>query len=295
MGAGLPTAGQMFALAERISGLPITALAASGPLERLTATDIAQLAVVAHSVAALVELRQQLQLEFAAVAGHSVGEYAAYVAADALDSETALRLVHVRAQAMAAACQAVDGAMAAVIGLDETALREACAAASRDGSSVELANLNSPGQLIVSGARDAIERLSGMARGLGARRVLPLTVGGPFHSVYMRPAAEPLRQALAKVELQPARVPVVANASAQPIQDPQDLRHELAVQVYSPVLWTESLRQLAAMGCDRFLEVGPGSVLAGLVKRTLPEATVASFGSLAELEAARTLTSLQDR
>jgi len=290
VGMGADLQRDLLALADEITGLPISDLALNGPLERLTETDVAQPAVVAVSLAALDALRSHVpELSFAAVAGHSVGEYAAYVAASVFDSRTALELVNVRAQAMLAACQLVDGTMAAVIGLDESPLRSACAEASRDGSCVEVANLNSPGQLIVSGARDALDRLSDLAKAAGARRVLPLNVGGPFHSVYMRPAASTLRAALDSADFRLPRVPVVVNASADVAAVPEALREELAVQVYSSVRWIESLQRLVALGCDRFLEVGPGQVLAGLVKRTLPEARVASFGSLADLDAARTL------
>jgi [acyl-carrier-protein] S-malonyltransferase len=281
----------VFADADQITGLPITDLCELGPLERLTETDVAQPAVVATSLAALAVLREVLSLSFDAVAGHSVGEFAAYVAAGVFDARTALELVRVRAEGMAAACQTVDGTMAAVIGLDLDRLREACAAASSNGTTVEVANLNAPGQLIVSGSRSAIDRLGDLARTAGARRVLPLNVGGPFHSVYMRPAAEPLVQSLAAVELQPPRVPVVLNTSAEASTDSNALRQELEVQVYSPVRWIETLEQLEALGCDRFLEVGPGTVLAGMVKRTLPSARVASFGALGDLEAARALVS----
>ena len=145
---------RLFDLADQITALPISQLCADGPLERLTETDVAQPAVVTTSLAALAVLREECGLDAAAVAGHSVGEFAAYVAAGVLDAEAALRLVQVRARAMAAACACVDGSMAAVIGLDEPALREACVLASENGSSVEVANLNSPGQLVVSGARD---------------------------------------------------------------------------------------------------------------------------------------------
>src|SRR5262249_34910165 len=158
----------------------IARLCAEGPLEQLTETDVAQPAVVATSLAALAVLRTSVALDCGAVAGHSVGEYAAYVAADVFDPDVALGLVNVRADAMAAACDAVDGSMAAVIGLDEAVLREACLAASQDGSTVQVANLNAPGNLIVSGTRDALQRLDVQARGAGARRVLPLNVGGPF-------------------------------------------------------------------------------------------------------------------
>jgi [acyl-carrier-protein] S-malonyltransferase len=192
---------------------------------------------------------------------------------------------------MAAACAQSGGSMAAVIGLDEASLRQACLSASRPGSPVELANLNAPGQLIVSGARDAIDRLADAARAAGARRVLPLNVGGPFHSTAMRPAAEPLAQALAEVALRPARVPVVLNASAEASTEPDRLRDELRVQVYSPVRWIDCLERLAALGCDSFLEVGPGTVLTGLVKRTLPGVRTGNFGSRADLGAVHTFLS----
>jgi [acyl-carrier-protein] S-malonyltransferase len=280
----------LFALADSITGLPITSLCADGPLERLTDTEIAQPAVVVTSLAALAVLRFEVsEVEPVAVAGHSVGEFAAYVAADVLDEETALQLVHTRAQAMAAACKTIDGTMAAVIGLEEDALRAVCSEASQNGSSVELANLNSPGQLIVSGDRTAMERVGELARAAGARRVLPLNVGGPFHSVYMRSAASPLEEALASAPLRPARVPVVVNASAEAVTDPKELRRELAVQVYSPVRWIDTLQRIQQLGCNRFIEVGPGQVLTGLVKRTLPDARVASFGSLTDLDVVSSL------
>lgn len=278
---------RLFELADRITGLPITQLCADGPIEQLTTTDVAQPAVVVTSLAALAVLRSHVALEAEAVAGHSVGEYAAYVAAEVFGAETALQLVHTRAQAMAAACRDADGSMAAVIGLDEAPLRDVCTQVSQNGSSsVEIANYNAPGNLIVSGARDALDRLAEGAKVAGARRVLPLNVGGPFHSVYMRPAADALGQVLQTVDLRPASAPVVLNASAASAQSPDVLREELAVQVYSPVRWIETLQTLAAMGCDRFLEVGPGNVLAGLVRRTLKDVKVASFGSLADLDAA---------
>src|SRR5438105_2773030 len=261
-----PSARRLFDSASQITGFDIAALCAAGPLDRLTQTEVAQPAVVTVSLMALTVVRERLSLEYVAVAGHSVGEFSAYVAAGVLDELTALKLVHVRAQAMAAACETVDGTMAAVIGLGEEPLRSACEAASVNGSSVEVANLNAPGQLIVSGARDAIERAAEHARAAGARRVLPLTVGGPVHSIYMRPAAATLEQALASVELSAARVPVALNTTAALAADRATLRQELLTQMYSPVRWTESLHALAALGCDRYLEVGPGEVVTGLVK-----------------------------
>jgi [acyl-carrier-protein] S-malonyltransferase len=274
---------RLFGLADEVTGLPISTLCAVGPLERLTATDVAQPAVVTTSLAALAVLREECVVDVAAVAGHSVGEFAAYVAAGVLDAEAALRLVQVRAQAMAAACASVDGSMSAVIGMDEPALRAACASATENGSSVEVANLNAPGQLVVSGERAALKRVAATARAGGAKRVLPLTVGGPFHSVYMRPAADAVRDALVAAPLRPAEVPVVVNASGEATREPEALRHELSVQIYSTVRWIETLQRLAELGCDQFLEVGPGTVLAGMVRRTLPGARVASFGAVADL------------
>jgi len=277
---------RLFEAADAITGLPISRLCAEGPLEALTATEVAQPAVVVTSLAALAVLRAHASVDVGAVAGHSVGEYAAYVAAGVFDAEAALRLVHARAQAMAAACARVDGSMAAVIGLDETRLRAACASASQNGSSVEIANLNAPGNLIVSGARDALDRVSAAAKEAGARRVLPLNVGGPFHSVYMRPAADALARALDDATFREATVPVVVNATAEATRDVEGLKRELSVQVYSPVRWVETLERLAQMGCDRFLEVGPGNVLTGLVRRTLPDVRIANFGSMSDLGAA---------
>lgn len=284
----------LFQLADQVTGLPITSLCTSGPIDRLTETDVAQPAVVTTSLAALAALREQMPgLAITAVAGHSVGELSAYVAAGVLDEASALRLVHARAQTMAQACAAVDGGMSAVIGLAEPTLRQLCAAASIDGSSVELANLNAPGQLVVAGDRLALERLAELARPAGAKRVLPLNVGGPFHCVYMRPAAEALQRALEVTDFRPANMDVVVNATAQATRDPVALRDELARQLYSAVLWIETIQQLTELGCDRFLEVGPGSVLAGMLKRTLPKARVASFGALSDLPAVLRMLELE--
>jgi [acyl-carrier-protein] S-malonyltransferase len=286
MGTDLP-ARELFDLVDAITDLPISRFCAKGPLERLTETDVAQPAVVTTSLAALRVLRDEV--EFDAVAGHSVGEIAAYVAAGALDEENGLRLVHARAQAMAEACRKVDGTMAAVLGLDEGALREVCLRATINGSTVEVANLNAPGQLIVSGARDAIQRVTDAAKDAGAKRVMPLNVGGPFHSAYMRPAAETFSTAIDATTFRDARLPVVLNASASEATDAETLRDELRLQIYSPVRWVESLLRLAQMGCDRFVEVGPGTVLAGMVKRTLPDARVTSFAAMRDLDKVRAL------
>jgi [acyl-carrier-protein] S-malonyltransferase len=286
-----PRAREVFELAETITGLPIIRVTEHGPETELTATEVAQPALLATSLAALAVLNERTAGDWKplAVAGHSVGELAACVAAGALQPDEAIRLVNARAQSMAAACQAVDGTMLAVLGLEAEPLRAICEAASGPDGSVEVANLNAPGQLVISGERRAVERAAEQARAAGARRVVPLKVGGPFHSVYMRSAVEQMKAALRATPPRGADVPLVANVSAEPIQSAQDLTTELATQVCSPVRWTDSLHRLQALGCDRFLEVGPGSVLAGLVKRTLPSAKVASFGQTGDLEAAAAL------
>jgi [acyl-carrier-protein] S-malonyltransferase len=278
----------LFEMADRLTGQQISRLCAEGPLERLTQTEIAQPAVVVTSLAALAVLRERLHVTPAAVAGHSLGELAAYVAAGVLEPEAALRLVQVRAQAMAEACAAVGGSMAAVIGLDEAVVGAICTAASEADSAVEVANLNSPGQVVISGARDAIDRVREFVKARGGR-VLPLNVSGPFHSVYMRPAAERLTQALQETEFRAASVPVVLNSTAEATQEPDELRRELEVQLYSPVRWVETVQRLAELGCDRFLEVGPGQVLTGLVRRILPQATIANFGAMRDLDQLRSL------
>jgi [acyl-carrier-protein] S-malonyltransferase len=282
-----------FLLAEAVTGLPLGRLCEEGPLERLTPTEVAQPTVVATSLAGLAVLRESFgdELRPAAVAGHSVGEWAAACAAGCLDEGATLELVHVRAQAMAAACRDVDGTMAAVLGLELAEVEAVCAASSDDTGTVQVANVNAPGQVVVAGERAAVERASAAARAAGARRVLPLPVGGPFHSRYMAPAQRPVADALAAVPFADPSVPIAANASGEALRNGANVRAELCAQIAAPVDWVACLRRLAALGCDRFLEVGPGEVLAGLVKRTLPgsEVQVASFQSPADLDAAAAL------
>jgi [acyl-carrier-protein] S-malonyltransferase len=278
----------LFQTVDRITGLPITQFCEEGPLDRLTDTEIAQPAVVATSLAALAVLREKMggALKPIAAAGHSVGELSAYVVAGVLDEDQGLWLVHLRSQAMAGACAAVDGKMAAVLGLDEHRLRSICAEVSNPDSVVELANLNAPGQVVISGERRAVDRAVERAKAEGARRVLPLNVGGPFHSAYMRPAAAALAQGVDSARFRPAQLHVIGNVTARELGSLDELKEELQVQLYSPVRWTDSMRRLAELGCDRLLALGPGEAVAGMVKRTLPEARLATFGSPADLAAA---------
>ena len=277
--------------ADSATGLPLGRVMAEGPAERLTDTRFAQPAVVATSLAVFSALRSRLDDARspapAFCAGHSVGELAALAAAGALETEAALGLVAGRASLMGEACGRVDGTMAAVIGADGAALAALCGEASRaTGETVEVANLNSPDQLVVSGHRAAITWLEHHGRERGLRRLIPLNVAGPFHSAYMRPAAEAFTTALAEVPVRSPHPPVVLNRTAQPTSDPEEIRREVAAQVAAPVRWSDSLRAMAAGGCTLFVEVGPGQVLAGLVRRTLPDARALSVNDEAGLEAA---------
>lgn len=269
-----PRAAAIFAAADAHAGLLITDACLAGPLERLTETRYAQPAIVATSLAALACLLERVELPIAACAGHSVGEVAALAAAGALSVEDALELVSWRAALMAEAGRAVEGGMAAVLGLDENTLAAVCAAATSpaDGT-VEIANLNSPDQIVIAGSAQALARAADLARARGARRVIPLNVSAPFHSRYMRPAAERFATVIERVPIREATVPVVLNVDAQLTCDPARIRAELAVQIAAPVRWCDSVRRLGELGVDTFLELGHGSALSGLVRRTLPGAT----------------------
>lgn len=295
MGADLrrlsPRAAALFASAERRLGLPLAEVCERGPEERLMATEFAQPAVVATSLAAWTVLQEAFAAAGLApapafAAGHSVGELAALAVAGALTADDALDLVATRARAMAAACARVDGTMAAVIGLDPDRLVAICEQASAEtGASVQVANLNAPDQTVISGERGAVARAGELARAAGARRVLPLKVGGPFHSVYMQPAIAPFGEHAERVAFRTPACPVVQNVTARPVTDPVALRRNLVAQLAAPVRWVETLQFLAAAGCDRFLEVGPGQVLSGLVRRTLPGATTLNVQDEASLQA----------
>ena len=274
-------ADEVFQLAEDVTGLPLRTLCDEGPLADLTRTSVAQVAVVAVSLAAAAYLEELLGRppRFGAVAGHSVGELAAYCCAGALDVESTLHLVHRRGQLMERDAEDVDGTMVAVLNLDPARLARICVeAGERTGAGVEVANLNAPGQTVLSGARAAIAVASEMATAAGARRVIPLAVGGPFHSQYMEAAAADFKQAVSDVSFRTPHTPIVLNTTAEPTTDVEALRDELPRQITSPVRWEESIRTLARMGCLTFVELGSGQVLSGLARRILPEGQVVTAG-----------------
>ena len=252
-----------------------------GPVDALTLTENTQPAILTVSTAAFRVLAAR-GLRPAFVAGHSLGEYSAHVAAGTLAFGDAVRLVRNRGRYMQEAVPVGEGAMAAVLGLDELGVAAACADAAQ-GDVVSPANINGGGQVVIAGTKAAVVRAGEAARARGARRVVPLPVSAPFHCALMQPAADRLAPELRAVAvLQPA-VPVVANVDAEPRTDAASAIDALVRQVVAPVRWEAVVRRLAALGVTTFIEVGPGTVLTGLVRKSLPEATAVSFGEPGDL------------
>jgi [acyl-carrier-protein] S-malonyltransferase len=245
--------------------------------DELRQTYIAQPAIFCVSVAALRALEAAEVPRPAYVAGHSLGEFSALVAAGALSFEAGLLLVARRAEAMQRAADARPGSMSSVLGLSAEGV-EMAVEATAQGQVLAVANDNAPGNVVVSGEWTALERLPAAAKELGARRVVPLNVGGAFHSPLMAPAAEVFEPHLAAAPLRDPAIPVVANATAEPVGDADELRRLLARQLTGRVRWTESVRRMAALGVDTFIEVGPGTVLSGLIKRTVEGTRVLAAG-----------------
>jgi [acyl-carrier-protein] S-malonyltransferase len=282
-----PAARAIFDQADATLGFQLTRLCFEGPEEALTATENAQPALLTVCTALLTALAESSDISSfvvrrsSFVAGHSLGEYSALVAAGALDFGTALRLVRRRGELMATAD---EGAMAAIIGLDETPLETLCREVSAEGAPVVIANYNSPGQLVISGATAAVEHACARAKERGAKRALPLKVSAAFHSPLMRPAADSLAAAIADARIVDARVPVLSNVTAEPLIEAATIRDELVAQVTSAVRWIASVRHMAEGGVDTFVEVGPGTVLTGLIKRIAPGARLINVNDLADVQ-----------
>lgn len=275
-----PEVRALYGAADRALGYSISELCFNGPADLLQRTDNAQPALLVTEIAHLTALllRYLGQHDTAGfVAGHSLGEYAALVAAEALDFEDALMLVAERGRLMNEAGTSLDQptGMVAVIGLPDEAAESIC----RDAG-VDLANLNAPGQVVLSGPQSALERAAELAKAAGARRVVPLQVSAAFHSRWMRPMSEQFARYLGDTPFAEPRIPVVANVTARPAPDAQDARRLLEMQTYSPVRWVESVQYMVGQGVSRFVEVGPGKVLSGLVKRIAPSAEVVSSEEL---------------
>ncbi len=265
---------ETFLQADEALGAPLSRLCFEGPDDVLALTENTQPAVLATSVAAH-RLLTSLGHASSFLAGHSLGEYSAHVAAGTLSFADALRTVRRRGRYMQEAVPVGEGAMAAVVGLDEKTIRRACAEVA-DGEVVSAANLNAPGQVAIAGARDAVTRASARARELGARRVVPLPVSAPFHCALMKPAEARLAPDLRALVVSDPDVPVVANVDAEPKRTGLEATEALIRQVSAPVLWEAVVRRLIADGVTSFVEVGPGRVLSGLIRATDKSVRVAN-------------------
>ncbi|KAB7668606.1 ACP S-malonyltransferase [Bacillus sp. B1-b2] len=257
---------QIFENADQKLGFPLSQLIFEGPKEELTLTHNTQPALLTTSVA-LLEHFKQYDIKPDYVAGHSLGEYSALVAAGVISFEDAVYAVRKRGEYMQEAVPAGNGAMAAVLGLDREKLTAVTKEVTEEGHSVQLANLNCPGQIVISGTTKGVELASEKAKEAGAKRAIPLEVSGPFHSALMKPAAEKFTSVLEGIELQNAKIPVIANVTANPIEQKDEIKDKLVEQLYSSVLWEDSVQKMMELGVDTFVEIGPGKVLAGLVKK----------------------------
>jgi [acyl-carrier-protein] S-malonyltransferase len=276
-----PVCREAFEEADAALGEPLSRLCFDGPEEQLTLTENTQPAILAVSIAAYRLLASRGLLP-AFVAGHSLGEYSANVAAGTLAFPDALRIVRRRGRYMQEAVPVGTGAMAAVLGLDGDQVAKACEAAA-EGQVVSPANMNGPGQVVIAGNRDAVTRAGERAKALGAKRIVPLNVSAPFHCALMKPAEERLRPELRALPVRSPRVPIVANVDAEPKHAAADAIEALIAQVSSPVRWEAVVRRLASEGVTTYVEVGPGAVLSGLVRKIHREASVMSFGDPEDL------------
>jgi len=279
-----PAARDTFLALDEALSFPLSRTMWEGPVEELQRTHVTQPAILAHSAAVLAVAGSRLP-PVAGAAGHSLGEYSAYVAAGTLSAVDAAKLVRRRGELMQEAGGRRPGTMAAVLGLATGLVERACAEASGEQEAVVPANLNAPDQTVISGDVAAVERAGKACTALGAKRVVALKVSGAFHSPLMAPAAPGLAAALAQTSFAPPAFPVVANASAAPVRDPGQARGLLEAQLTAPVRWVESIQALATLAPGaRFIEIGPGTVLGGLLKRILPEPEYLSLGTVQELE-----------
>jgi len=282
LAAESPAARAVFDEADDVLGFPISRLCFEGPEDELKLTSNTQPAILTHSIAALRDLESRFpeRLEGAALAaGHSLGEYSANVAAGALSFADAVRLVRQRGRFMQEAVPPGVGAMAAVLGLAPEQVEAACEEAAAGGEVVSPANFNSPEQTVIAGHTAAVERACALCIARGAKRARILPVSAPFHCSLMAPARERMRPLLDAAPMLDARIPVVVNVDARPLWRAGELRNALLHQIDSPVRWVDSVRRLASEGVDRAIEIGPGSVLAGLVKRIERSIPVEGYGA----------------
>ena len=275
-----PSARALFDQANETLGYDLTQICFEGPEDALTQTENAQPGIFLVSWVALELLKEEMpDLTFEATAGLSLGEFTALTASGVMSFEDGLKIVRQRGCFMQEACDATEGGMAAIIGLDEAITREVC-----DAADVELANLNCPGQLVISGATSGIEKACELAKERGAKRALPLTVAGAYHSRLMGSARPKLKAALREVELNLPSVPVISNVTAQTHATGGEILNRLVEQVTSPVRWEASIRHLLDEGFTRFIELGPGNALTGFMRRINRETVVLNVSDVESLE-----------
>lgn len=281
----VPAAREVFSAADDALGMPLSRLCFEGPERDLTATEVAQPALLAHGAAVWAVLRQEIAPRVRALAGHSLGEFTAYHAAGALSLGDALHLVRRRGQLMRRSGEERPGAMAAILGLGDAAVEDVCRRAAGQGVVVP-ANYNTPEQLVISGEVDAVEGAMALAREAGAKRAIRLNVSGAFHSPLMAAAASGLADALHGAAWTAPAWPVYSNVTAEPVREAARARELLLAQLTAPVRWTQEVHALARDVPDAlFLELGPGSVLGNLVRRIAPGATVKPCGTMADVDA----------
>jgi len=281
-----PAARAVFDSIDAALGTPLSTLMFAGPEEDLTATQNAQPAILAHTAAVFAIVRDKVGAgAVVAAAGHSLGEYTAYVTAGALSASDAAKLVRRRGELMQKAGEERPGTMAAVLGLATQEVEAACQETSQQASIAVAANINAPDQTVISGDPDAVTRAGEACKKRGAKRVIPLKVSGAFHSPLMGSAKNHLQLALERAAFRDPAFPVVANATAEAVKDAARARRLLSDQLTAAVRWVECMQHAARMGGEgaRFVEIGPGAVLAGLLKRIVPEANVVSLGTAAEV------------
>lgn len=274
---------QFFSNADRVLGFSLSELILEGPQEELTVTYNAQPALL--TVGSMIASRLMAEgIKPDYTAGHSLGEYTALVASGVLTFEEGVSAVHKRGLYMNEAVPAGVGAMAAILGLDGATVEKVTDEITATGDAVQPANLNCPGQIVISGTKAGVEKACVELKEAGARRAIPLDVSGPFHSSLMKPAAEKLRETLGEIAMENASIPIVANVNASVVENSNQIKELLVEQLYSPVLWEDSVRMMLANGVTHFIECGPGKVLSGLIKKIDRTATVLSVFDEQSLE-----------
>ncbi|AOV96635.1 malonyl CoA-acyl carrier protein transacylase [Edwardsiella hoshinae] len=285
LAAHYPLVEQTFAEASEALGYDLWSLVQQGPAEELNKTWQTQPALLTASVAIYRVWQQNHGKQPAMMAGHSLGEYSALVCAGVIDFKQAVRLVELRGQLMQQAVPEGTGAMYAIIGLDNDAIAQACVDAAQ-GQVVAPVNFNSPGQVVIAGNKEAVERAGAACKAAGAKRALPLPVSVPSHCALMKPAADKLAEALKAIPFMAPHCPVINNVDVQPANDAEAIRDALVRQLYNPVRWTETVQQMASDGVTQLLEIGPGKVLTGLTKRIVDSMSAAAVNDCASLNAA---------